>query len=285
MKTPVLAGWSHMRAGNVRYLVKKMNMDFGKSVLASGDKKTHDINFNGTSAIISKEVLLELACPTTDIALQWMQDANISLDSAFEGCSVVLSNGETYVQTRYGYMKSGVFVTFILNSFNQLITHIDVMYQMGANECEIMSDEYKCVFFGDDSLNKFPIGFDVERYRKLVHDITPIGDWHVHDSWEGVEFCSNHIVKHEGDYGMIPVRFTKHIMNLNVMDPKSIPDALLSYMREYCFDEKKFQYFADMYLNRNYDLSLYVARQACIQARLGDERLRLPNAEDELALF
>jgi hypothetical protein len=71
---------------------------------------------------------------------------------------------------------------------------------------------------------------------------------------------------------MVPSRFTKHVMKASVMDPESLQEALLSYMREYAYDKEKFKFWLSIYATRDYDLSLLDERESIIMERCGLEK-------------
>jgi len=258
MATPLLFSWSHQAGGNAALLANNLKFDPNNQVVVSSDKKAHDTYVTGTSVEIIIKIIEGLAVHSdTELLAQWRKEARKSLDSAFGLSQIALSNGDVYRQNVKGFVKSGYLLTWFVNSLNQLIDHVEVLLRMGVPASEIVPNrKYKMLSFGDDAANVFPKTFPFQDYREKVNSITPIGDWQVHsESLDGFEFCSNVLVKVPGGWGMKPVRFTKHVMNYNVMDPKSRIQAVMSYLREYCYDEPRFNFWLSLFIDLEGDVS------------------------------
>jgi hypothetical protein len=274
LQTPMFFAWSHQAAGNAQALADYLDFDPNCEVAVSSDKARHDVHVTGTSVDMIVEIIRNLGVsPNEEIQRIWREEAERSIRSVFENCEVALSNGDIYRQSIKGIVKSGKLLTWFINTLNQLIDHVEALLTMGVPEKDIIeNDLYRVAIFGDDAANIFPKNFDRNRYREIIHSITPIGDWHEHaNSLEGFEFCSNVFVKIDGKWGMKPVRFTKHVMNYHVMDPKDRKQALQSYLRDYCYDIKRWNFWLQLYINAGYDVSDVSTPQEYRLAREGYE--------------
>jgi len=246
MASPIMYAWSSSTPGNINLLAKYLNLKDGEFV-ASSDKENWDSNFNGNLMKISVEVMLDLAVAhkkdkTKEFYKQWREDAQMACDQVFSSSETVLSDGNSYVQLIYGIMKSGFVCTYILNCIGNLVVHVETMLLCGHTPIEILSDKFRLAISGDDALNKFPKDYDHENYFTKMRSFIKIKEVEHFQTLEGAEFCSNKFVKYKGTWGMIPVRFTKHMINLNNADPEFIQETMTNLLNEYCFDEIRWDY-------------------------------------------
>ncbi len=68
-------------------------------------------------------------------------------------------------------------------------------------------------------------------------------------SFEGCEFFSHRFYTVKHGVSAIPTRFTKHIENLKRATPGMEADALASLMTEWVWDDAKFEFFHELYMN------------------------------------
>jgi len=242
MESPIMYAWSSGKPGDVNLLAKYMNLKKGEFV-ASSDKENWDSNFNGSLMKLAVEVMLDLAMSQSDDLYDvWRRDAQLACDQVFKDSETVLSDGTSYTQKIYGIMKSGFVCTYLLNCIGNLVTHVETMFLCGHTPDEILSDEFKLAISGDDVLNKFPKGYDYSTYFNKMKSFIKIKEIDHHPTLEGAEFCSNKFIKYNGTWGMVPIRFTKHIINLNNSDLETIQETLTNLLNEYCFDKVKWRY-------------------------------------------
>jgi len=242
MESPIMYAWSSSKPGDVNLLAKYLNLKNGEFV-ASSDKENWDSNFNGSLMRLSVGIMLKLATSEDRKFLKlWELDARKACNQVFRDSETVLSDGSSYTQKIYGIMKSGFVCTYILNCIGNLVAHVETMFLCGHTPDEILSDKFKLAISGDDALNKFPKGYDYENYFSKMKSFIKIKEIEHHPTLEGAEFCSNKFVKYNGTWGMVPVRFTKHMINLNNSDLETIQDTLTNLLNEYCFDVIRWDY-------------------------------------------
>lgn len=244
--------------------------------MGSSDKRNWDLNFNGTLASMVAQVVERLATsPDKKLLEMWTEDCRLAFDQTFKDSETVLSNGMSYLQKFYGLMKSGKTMTYLANTIGGIVVHVEACVMSGLTDDEILGSDFMAIFGGDDSLNKFPKEFDHKKYYENVKLIVPVKECVITKSIIGAEFFSNTFVEYKNSIGAIPVRFTKHLINLRNNIDIDAGSAVCSLLREYCFDRDKFLFFEKLafYYVQKGVLSLldFKPRESYIYDRLGFE--------------
>lgn len=121
--TPCLVGWSPVRGGWIPF----QDLFRGKPTNCL-DKEAWDWTVTSWLVDTWLDVILELGIQHSD---WWADMVRLRFKLLFEDCMFKFSDGTRVAQQTKGIMKSGCFLTIILNSLGQSILHYAAMGRMG----------------------------------------------------------------------------------------------------------------------------------------------------------
>lgn len=208
-ETPCLCGWSPMHGG-WRYIYERYR---GKATLCL-DKSSWDWTVQPYLVSLWYEFVSELAVGASD---WWRSLALARFDALFRSATFQFKDGTRVAQNSPGIMKSGCFLTLILNSVGQSMVHYLAMIRLGLNP---LYRQPVCV--GDDTVQ---VSFDgLEQYiREVDKTGAKVKGFKVRN-W--VEFCGFAFAAGT----CTPAYWDKHLFKLQYAD---LRDCLVSYQMIY----------------------------------------------------
>jgi len=247
-KSPIKYGFTPSLPGHIEHLVRVFK---GRAVVES-DKTNWEYSFYKYLFEICQKVVdglsVQPAGMSDDEYAEFKRDLHEMVDEIMNAKNYRCTNGQVFVPTNRGAMKSGSLLTIFLNSMAQLALDILIKIKMGLTNEQILSDDHVLIAGGDDVLQSFPVGFDLEKYKAVALSLGHVlSDFKEHKSFDGCEFFSHEFKRKNGIWQYFPVRFTKHIAKLNTTKLEDLPGALISHMTNYCWDDRKFGFLDRMY--------------------------------------
>lgn len=214
--TPVMVGWSPYRGGYLDLTARYHGLD-----ALCIDKSSWDWTVKGWLLIMSLDVIRRMA---VDAPAWWHDWLDRRWTMLFRDAVYGFKTGERIKQPGWGVMKSGCYLTIVLNSLCQTILHAIVSRKMNMDPEWTL---FRCM--GDDTIQK-PVA-DLETYVEKLRELGAI----VKDHCQGpmIEFCGHNMV---GLY-LRPVYTSKHIFKLMFADPAVLPQMLLAYHLVYAMDQ------------------------------------------------
>nr|UHS71965.1 MAG: hypothetical protein 1 [Luteoviridae sp.] len=243
-KTPVKYAFSPANPGHLEHLSSVLTKEVWES-----DKSTWDYNFHDYIGRISRMVVQQLAIQPkewTDAQhADFLQDVENCFKQVFEHALYRTSDGTTFKPRSAGIMKSGWFMTIVINSIAQLVVHALVCMRLEMTDEEIISLP---IVAGGDDVNQDPVPAGVEAYLQKAAELGVGMEIHVRENlWHSEYFSSDLRMGKEGPE-FFPKRWTKHIEHLKVIKREFLGDALCSHMENYRHDDAKFAVLRKMYL-------------------------------------
>lgn len=150
-ETPVMIGWSPIGGGS-----RLLEARFGDVVTRPVDMSAWDWSVDEKLIILLRDSVKEFFKGAPDWVLEWIDSRWVALfrDAVFQ-----FGDGTQVRQPGWGIMKSGCYLTIILNSLGQLLTHFIAKYRMGC-----FDGEFNGVILGDDrTIIDFP---EFDSYRE-----------------------------------------------------------------------------------------------------------------------
>nr|QKI29236.1 hypothetical protein 2 [Amygdalus persica sobemo-like virus] len=149
--TPCLIGWSPVMRG-YQYLLSRFS-----GPTRGLDKTAWDWTVRGWMIQLTRDVIKELALCAPRWWLEWV---DVRWEVLFRDAVFQFSDGEKVAQPGWGVMKSGCYLTILVNSIGQMLYHALAMRSIGLNPTEV-----PFVTIGDDvTLEDFPEFEAYERY-------------------------------------------------------------------------------------------------------------------------
>lgn len=211
-RTPCAVGWSPVRGG-WRDIVKQY---VGEDVVAL-DKEAWDWTVQGWLVDMWKEIIKTLAFQHAD---WWSDMVDVRFEMLFSRAVFQFQDGTQVLQETEGIMKSGCYLTIILNSLSQSLLHYVASVRIGRNPD---LDQPKCM--GDDTIQKWFPRFDdyVEQIERLGAIVKP------YEVRKWVEFAGFVF-----DEKCWPAYWQKHLFNLAHSDnlAETIHDYQYLYVHE-----------------------------------------------------
>lgn len=210
--TPIMIGWSPM-AGGYRYLAEV----FKGAPVRGLDKTAWDWSCGEWILRRSLQVLHELTLNAPDAWFDWTAKRWVAL---FRDAKFQFSDGTIVQQPGWGIMKSGCYLTIVLNSIGQCIHHALAMQFINANP--------KFVVMGDDvTLEDF---VDFPLYERIVKDNGAYLKPSVPETFVGF---AGWMVEGAEVY---PEYWRKHVYNILNTDAELLPQVIDAYLILYAFD-------------------------------------------------
>jgi hypothetical protein len=160
----------------------------------------------------------------------WKKLAELRFKLLFEEARFKFPDGTIVVQPSPGIMKSGCYLTILLNSLGQLGLHFHVMNRLEAEYENVPKEHWPIFVLGDDTTQESWGEWDV-LYQNCVKDYGfSIECTHT----KHPEFCGFHLLNH--DY--MPAYRDKHAFLLEhlTLDPEVATSTLMSYQLLYYND-------------------------------------------------
>lgn len=214
--TPIMIAYTPVHGG-YKFIVEKLDRK-----VISADKSMWDWTVPLWLLQACKQVILNLNNDSNDM---WTELVNIRFDLLFNKPIFEFGDGTKAQQQIPGVMKSGCFLTIILNSMSQLLLHYLISEQI---QIDHIWSEPLCA--GDDTAQNY---FDEWReYFGLFHEYGfKIKEIKITNNF--VEFAGFILTKHQ----FWPAYWKKHLYNLQHSDPQITPEMLKSYMLLYQYDD------------------------------------------------
>lgn len=208
-KTPALLGWNPLCGGH-RLLLGQF-----PSGAISVDKSSWDWSVPAWMVQIFLRFVLEMYYGHPDWFLNLIK---IRFNLLFKK-AVFATENVTQPQDFEGVMKSGCFLTLLLNSLGQSVLHYVIALRM------MLGDEYDPFSFGDDTLQR--AGFDVDLYVRIMESlgfkpkVNPVSD---HLEFVGFLMDKDRVV---------PAYWKKHLFLLKYLKEDVAIETLVSYQMLY----------------------------------------------------
>lgn len=211
LETPCLIGWNPLRGG-----YRFMEAKFGGLKTRGLDKTAWDWTVREWLIKAVKEVLKHLAVGANDYWLRWLDQRWQALfrDAVFE-----FSDGTVIAQPGWGVMKSGCYLTIIINSIGQMLYHA-----LALRHLDMEPDSLKFVTIGDDVTLE-----DFERFREYEQYILDHGALlKPSEPTSHVEFAGFIFGKDGGRYVSWPEYWEKHLYAIS-HSTATLPEMLFAY--------------------------------------------------------
>lgn len=222
-RTPCLVGWSPVRGGWVQ-----LNDRFKNAPVVCIDKEAWDWTVPGYLVDMWEDVLQELA---VGAAPWWRELVNRRFTMLFEKPVFQFEDGTRVRQTVRGVMKSGCYLTIILNSLSQSLLHYLTNERLGKPMAK-----HQPYTIGDDTVqDSFP---ELREYVETMEKLGP--------KLKGAKV--QHFVEFAGFAfdGKVcwPAYWQKHLFNL--AHSKQLGDVLRSYQYLYVHEPVMYKFVVDV---------------------------------------
>lgn len=216
-KTPVMVGWSPLGPG-LDWLINKF-----RHVETRGlDMTAWDWTVPGWLLLDIKQLIKDLA---VGAPLWWTTWLDLRWESLFRDAVFSFGDGTLVQQPGWGIMKSGCFMTIIINSLARLLLHNVVIKRLGLDR-----DVSKVVMGDDLTLSDFA---EYSRYElatnQLGFGLKP-SQVEEHVSFAGWKMF--------GDYTALPEYEAKHVFRVTHAPDSVLAETLESYTRMYAFHQE-----------------------------------------------
>lgn len=216
-KTNIMIGWTPLMGG-----YRHLDVLFGGAPTISIDKKAWDWSVPKWLLDLVMEVILDLS---PDAPEWWKQAVKTRFRCLFEVPRFVFPDGTFGEQERPGVMKSGCYLTIIINSIAQLLIHEMAVAKLGLED---KADPI--IVLGDDSLQRwFP------EFKMYVEYMESLGfRVEVEEHRDACEFAG---FRFSGNY--TPAYLKKHLFQLEhlpIDERERVAQTLQNYQHLYYFE-------------------------------------------------
>lgn len=250
--TSVMVGWSPVY-GQWRTVRARL----GRNILCV-DKSAWDWTVQQWVIEALRSLIERLAVNAPD---WWVRVVRRRFRILFSIARFQMKDGTIIDQNEDGVMKSGCYLTIILNSFAQLLLHLVAIVHMGNPLVDLP------LVVGDDTVQTAD-GLDVERY---VLELSKLGCKPKVDLRTDVEFAGFVI----SSDSCVPAYGAKHLYRLEYTGV--LPEYLKAMQMLYANDKAKYELFANIAMNRCPDCYLpYSQALKLMNAAPGELRAVIP---------
>lgn len=226
-RTPSMVGWTPLRGG-----WKLLRLYYNMKAVMCIDKKAWDWTLQGFMVEIWYQVLVALAVGAAD---WWLKLVKLRFKALFsDACVFEFSDGTQVQQTTEGVMKSGCFLTLILNTFSQSILHYIVCVRLGIDP---MTGQPHVM--GDDTVQEAVP--DLEAYVREMEKLGAIIKGCKVQNW--IEFAGFGIADLGRGVTCFPVYWQKHLYKLEYAE---LADVLISYQMLYANEPVMFGFLQEL---------------------------------------
>lgn len=215
-RTPALIGWSPYKGG-YRYLTCR----YANRRALCIDKSSWDWTVQGWLLRVVKNIIKKMALL---VPPWWEEWVDARWEALFRDAVFGFRTGERVQQPGWGVMKSGCYLTILINSLCQAILHALVCRKLGLDP---EWDMFKCV--GDDTVQ--PAINRLSEYLECLANLGAIVKEFVVS--EELEFCG-HRMK---GLSLIPAYKEKHLFKILTAGPDLLPLLLQAYQMAYPMDK------------------------------------------------
>lgn len=215
-KTPIMLGWAPVGGG-----APAIRQIFGNRRTRALDKTAWDWSVSGW---LVKD-LLQLV-QHFNVAPQWWHDwMRVRWHALFRDAVFEFSDRTQVQQPDWGIMKSGCYLTLLLNSLSQVYLH-----NLASKLLDTDLSHLKYVVMGDDvTIEDFP------QYDEYARVITNMGfGCKSSKPVETPEFCGFYF---PSTGQAVPAYWRKHVYIVTHTLPEKLPDLLTSYQQIYAYEE------------------------------------------------
>lgn len=218
-KTPCMVGWVPIQGG-YRYL----NGLFPGETL-SLDKEMWDWSVRKWLIRLWYQFLTEMNVNPTE---WWARMVLMRFYMLFNFATFEFEDGLQVIQPGWGVMKSGCYLTLLLNSVGQSMVHYKAQLSLGRpmTECEPVS-------MGDDTLQEVPE--DLEAYVEAIRATGAIPKEPKVTPW--IEFAGFIIEKNR----CYPAYWRKHMFKIKHVDPQYVEEVLDAFQQLYAHEPHMLQ--------------------------------------------
>lgn len=220
LATPTAIGWTPLQGG-YRLLKQILDNQLGPSgKVVCVDKSAWDWTVQGWLVDVWKAVLKGL-CTAPD---WWRVAVDTRFDALFEQAVFRFEDGSRVSQRARGIMKSGCYLTLLLNGMGQSALH----YLINAYE-GVDLDQNQPITMGDDTVQPWFDWFD--RYLDFMRSLGPMIKG-TPEPTDHIEFCGFYIAN-----GVTwPAYWKKHLFRLKHLDEATAAETLEAYQFLYAFE-------------------------------------------------
>lgn len=206
--TPSAVGWSPIRGG-----YRLVRARFPGRVLCA-DKSAWDWTVSGWMVDAAKELLKRLCVNPSS---RWSGLVDRRFEMLFKKAVFRVSDGSRFEQLDEGLMKSGCYLTILLNTVMQVIAHYVASARSGESPGDILA-------MGDDTIQEVPR--DLDRYLVELRGLGIFVKPKVVDviDFAGFEFDMR---------SCVPAYENKHRFQLEHLDEEHALETLMSYQLLY----------------------------------------------------
>nr|QXV86566.1 RNA-dependent RNA polymerase [Solemoviridae sp.] len=220
-KTGMMIGWSPLHGG-----YRQLNAIFGELDTISIDKKAWDWSVPHWLLMLVKRLIINLSPGAPE---WWKKAVHARFHCLFSEPTFVFSDGTVGKQEKPGVMKSGCYLTLIINSMAQLLLHHIVVAQMNM----LPKDFEPIIVIGDDSLQK-----KNEHSEKYVETLLALGFRVETEEHSSVREFAGFLYERNK---FVPSYKNKHrflLERLPMDDKQLVKETLASYQIIYYFDDE-----------------------------------------------
>ena len=175
---------------------------------------------------------------------KYLSDIEGCFKQVFDNSVYRTSNGEAYTVNERGIMKSGWYMTIVVNSIAQIVVDTMIQIKAGTSDDTILATQ---LIAGGDDVNQQPAECGMDEYVKIAKTLGIEIELHERPSMVQSEYFSNDIRMGKAGPEFYPKRWTKHIEHLKTVKLDDLADALCSHMENYRHDLPKFNLLEKMY--------------------------------------
>nr|AYP67537.1 RNA-dependent RNA polymerase [Store beach virus] len=206
--TPSAVGWTPIRGG---YRIVRAR--FPNRVLCA-DKSAWDWTVSGWMVDAARELFKRLCINPSE---KWLHLVDMRFKQLFEKAVFRTSDGARFQQEDRGLMKSGCYLTILMNTVLQVLVHLIASRRAGQEPGDLLA-------MGDDTIQEVPD--DLEAYLTELKKLGVVVKPKVISCVEfaGFEFTSS---------SCVPCYENKHRFQLEHLDEELAVDTLASYQLLY----------------------------------------------------
>lgn len=184
-------------------------------------RKTRALDMTAWDWTIPEWLILALKDLVKNLALChpqfWSDWLDRRWEALFRDAVFCFGDGSTVRQPGWGLMKSGCYLTIVLNTFSQMIRHRIVMSRLG-----LRVEDYRVVFLGDDqTIEDFPQFGEYERITRSMGFLLKESEVSEH----AVHFIGYVMTRDS----MLPEYSQKHVFKITHVPDDVLADVLESF--------------------------------------------------------